>query len=135
MVTSRGERIDRVIGFDAGARTSTSTKPSHRQLLLRAVRKFLGHAGGDGAARTDQVATEARRERRRRLRRAGAGRAVRRPLTPLGFRVAGAASAGELLARVDELAPRAAIVHPSRARPRPGRPGERAARPGRAGGG
>ncbi len=35
---------------------------------------------------------------------------VRRPLTPLGYRVAGVASAGELLARVDELAPRAAIV-------------------------
>lgn len=46
MVTSRGERIDRVRGFDAGV-DEYITKPHDRQLLLRAVRKFLGHAGDD----------------------------------------------------------------------------------------
>ena len=51
MVTSRGERIDRVRGFDAGV-DEYITKPHDRQLLLRAVRKLLGHDqgadGGDG---------------------------------------------------------------------------------------
>ena len=45
MVTSRGERIDRVRGFDAGV-DEYITKPHDRQLLLRAVRKLLGHGGG-----------------------------------------------------------------------------------------
>ena len=43
MVTSRGERIDRVRGFDAGV-DEYITKPHDRQLLLRTVRKLLGHA-------------------------------------------------------------------------------------------
>jgi CheY-like chemotaxis protein len=47
MVTSRGERIDRVRGFDAGV-DEYITKPHDRQLLLKAVRKLLGHAGGEG---------------------------------------------------------------------------------------
>jgi len=42
MVTSRGERIDRVRGFDAGV-DEYITKPHDRQLLLRAVKKLLGH--------------------------------------------------------------------------------------------
>ncbi|MCA9677188.1 MAG: response regulator, partial [Myxococcales bacterium] len=42
MVTSRGERIDRVRGFDAGV-DEYITKPHDRQLLLRAVRRLLGH--------------------------------------------------------------------------------------------
>jgi two-component system chemotaxis sensor kinase CheA len=46
MVTSRGERIDRVRGFDAGV-DEYITKPHDRQLLLRAVRKLLGHGGVD----------------------------------------------------------------------------------------
>jgi two-component system chemotaxis sensor kinase CheA len=45
MVTSRGERIDRVRGFDAGV-DEYITKPHDRQLLLRAVRKLLGQDGG-----------------------------------------------------------------------------------------
>ncbi|HEY0191709.1 MAG TPA: response regulator, partial [Kofleriaceae bacterium] len=43
MVTSMGERIDRVRGFDAGV-DEYITKPHDRSLLLRAVRKLLGHA-------------------------------------------------------------------------------------------
>lgn len=43
MVTSKGERIDRVRGFDAGV-DEYITKPHDRQLLLRTVRKLLGHA-------------------------------------------------------------------------------------------
>jgi DNA-binding response OmpR family regulator len=46
MVTSRGERIDRVRGFDAGV-DEYITKPHDRQLLLKAVRKLLGHGGGE----------------------------------------------------------------------------------------
>ncbi|NUP10519.1 MAG: response regulator [Polyangiaceae bacterium] len=42
MVTSRGERIDRVRGFDAGV-DEYITKPHDRQLLLRAVEKLLSH--------------------------------------------------------------------------------------------
>ena len=58
MVTSMGERIDRVRGFDAGV-DEYITKPHDRSLLLRTVRKLLGHAAdaapsaagdGDGAA-------------------------------------------------------------------------------------
>jgi len=56
MVTSMGERIDRVRGFDAGV-DEYITKPHDRAQLLRAVRKLLGHAapGGDGGdgARSD----------------------------------------------------------------------------------
>ncbi|MEM9490727.1 MAG: response regulator, partial [Myxococcota bacterium] len=40
MVTSRGERIDRVRGFDAGV-DEYITKPHDSQLYLRAVRKLL----------------------------------------------------------------------------------------------
>ncbi len=46
MVTSRGERIDRVRGFDAGV-DEYITKPHDRQILLRVVRKLLqAHRGG-----------------------------------------------------------------------------------------
>lgn len=41
MVTSRGERIDRVRGFDAGV-DEYITKPHDRHILLRTVRKLLG---------------------------------------------------------------------------------------------
>ncbi len=47
MVTSKGERIDRVRGFDAGV-DEYITKPHDRQLLLRAVRKLLGHPIPEG---------------------------------------------------------------------------------------
>ena len=43
MVTSMGERIDRVRGFDAGV-DEYITKPHDRTMLLRVVRKLLGHA-------------------------------------------------------------------------------------------
>ncbi len=43
MVTSRGERIDRVRGFDAGV-DEYITKPHDRHLLLRAVHKLLEDA-------------------------------------------------------------------------------------------
>lgn len=43
MVTSMGERIDRVRGFDAGV-DEYITKPHDRTQLLKAVRKLLGHA-------------------------------------------------------------------------------------------
>jgi len=42
MVTSRGERIDRVRGFDAGV-DDYITKPHDRQLLLRSIQRLLGH--------------------------------------------------------------------------------------------
>lgn len=42
MVTSRGERIDRVRGFDAGV-DDYITKPHDRQLLLRSIQKLLGN--------------------------------------------------------------------------------------------
>jgi DNA-binding response OmpR family regulator len=48
MVTSMGERIDRVRGFDAGV-DEYITKPHDRAMLLQAVRKLLGHAGKDGS--------------------------------------------------------------------------------------
>ncbi len=50
MVTSMGERIDRVRGFDAGV-DEYITKPHDRSMLLRVVRKLLGHAApaDDGA--------------------------------------------------------------------------------------
>jgi DNA-binding response OmpR family regulator len=41
MVTSRGERIDRVRGFDAGV-DEYITKPHDRALLLRVVNQLLG---------------------------------------------------------------------------------------------
>jgi DNA-binding response OmpR family regulator len=40
MITSRGERIDRVRGFDAGV-DEYITKPHERALLLDAIRKIL----------------------------------------------------------------------------------------------
>jgi CheY-like chemotaxis protein len=46
MVTSMGERIDRVRGFDAGV-DEYITKPHDRTQLLRTVNKLLG-TGGDG---------------------------------------------------------------------------------------
>jgi len=46
MVTSMGERIDRVRGFDAGV-DEYITKPHDRTQLLRAVRKLLGHGGDE----------------------------------------------------------------------------------------
>ncbi len=45
MVTSRGERIDRVRGFDAGV-DEYITKPHDRHLLLKAVARLLGERGG-----------------------------------------------------------------------------------------
>ncbi|HSK05529.1 MAG TPA: response regulator, partial [Kofleriaceae bacterium] len=51
MVTSMGERIDRVRGFDAGV-DEYITKPHDRTQLLRVVRRLLGHGGaadGPGA--------------------------------------------------------------------------------------
>ncbi len=44
MVTSRGERIDRVRGFDAGV-DEYITKPHDRHLLLKAVARLLGERG------------------------------------------------------------------------------------------
>lgn len=49
MVTSMGERIDRVRGFDAGV-DEYITKPHDRTQLVRVVRKLLGHGGGGGEA-------------------------------------------------------------------------------------
>lgn len=43
MVTSMGERIDRVRGFDAGV-DEYITKPHDRTQLVRVVKKLLGHA-------------------------------------------------------------------------------------------
>src|SRR5213078_3675453 len=43
MVTTMGERIDRVRGFDAGV-DEYITKPHDRAMLLATVRKLLGHA-------------------------------------------------------------------------------------------
>jgi DNA-binding response OmpR family regulator len=45
MVTSRGERIDRVRGFDAGV-DEYITKPHDRHLLLKAVARLLAAAHG-----------------------------------------------------------------------------------------
>ena len=45
MVTSRGERIDRVRGFDAGV-DEYITKPHDRHLLLKAVARLLAERGG-----------------------------------------------------------------------------------------
>src|SRR5439155_13779567 len=54
MVTSMGERIDRVRGFDAGV-DEYIAKPHDRAMLLRVVRKLLGHApeGPDRPGRDD----------------------------------------------------------------------------------
>jgi two-component system, chemotaxis family, sensor kinase CheA len=49
MVTSMGERIDRVRGFDAGV-DEYITKPHDRTQLLRIVRKLLGGAGAEPEA-------------------------------------------------------------------------------------
>jgi DNA-binding response OmpR family regulator len=46
MVTSKGERIDGVRGFDAGV-DEYITKPHDRTQLVRVVKKLLGHGGGD----------------------------------------------------------------------------------------
>ncbi|HEU4727616.1 MAG TPA: response regulator, partial [Kofleriaceae bacterium] len=53
MVTSMGERIDRVRGFDAGV-DEYITKPHDRALLLRTVRKLLGHAPASDLAGHDE---------------------------------------------------------------------------------
>jgi len=47
MVTSMGERIDRVRGFDAGV-DEYITKPHDRTQLVRVVRKLLGHTAPGG---------------------------------------------------------------------------------------
>jgi two-component system chemotaxis sensor kinase CheA len=52
MVTSMGERIDRVRGFDAGV-DEYITKPHDRTQLLKAVRKLLGHAQGSEPTETE----------------------------------------------------------------------------------
>ncbi len=52
MVTSMGERIDRVRGFDAGV-DEYITKPHDRTQLLKAVRKLLGHAQGADPTETE----------------------------------------------------------------------------------
>jgi CheY-like chemotaxis protein len=49
MVTSMGERIDRVRGFDAGV-DEYITKPHDRAMLLRVVRKLLGHVAPNDAS-------------------------------------------------------------------------------------
>ena len=49
MVTSMGERIDRVRGFDAGV-DEYITKPHDRTQLVRVVRRLLGHGGSGGNA-------------------------------------------------------------------------------------
>ncbi|MBA2540744.1 MAG: response regulator, partial [Deltaproteobacteria bacterium] len=49
MVTSMGERIDRVRGFDAGV-DEYITKPHDRTQLVRVVRKLLGHGNNPGDA-------------------------------------------------------------------------------------
>jgi DNA-binding response OmpR family regulator len=46
MVTSMGERIDRVRGFDAGV-DEYITKPHDRTMLVRVVRKLLGAGGAE----------------------------------------------------------------------------------------
>ncbi len=48
MVTSMGERIDRVRGFDAGV-DEYITKPHDRTQLVRVVKKLLGHNTDGGA--------------------------------------------------------------------------------------
>nr|MBA3818837.1 response regulator [Deltaproteobacteria bacterium] len=62
MVTSMGERIDRVRGFDAGV-DEYITKPHDRTQLLRAVRKLLGHpapaTGGPGRDAGDADGSDA----------------------------------------------------------------------------
>ena len=52
MVTSMGERIDRVRGFDAGV-DEYITKPHDRTQLLKAVRKLLDHAQGADPTETE----------------------------------------------------------------------------------
>ena len=52
MVTSMGERIDRVRGFDAGV-DEYITKPHDRTQLLKAVRKLLGHGLGPEPTETE----------------------------------------------------------------------------------
>ncbi len=65
MVTTRGERIDRVRGFDAGV-DDYITKPHDRQLLLRTVRALLSQRvmnspGDSGSAeRTEPTAVDGR---------------------------------------------------------------------------
>lgn len=51
MVTSMGERIDRVRGFDAGV-DEYITKPHDRTQLVRVVKKLLGHVGSDDGGAT-----------------------------------------------------------------------------------
>ena len=51
MVTSMGERIDRVRGFDAGV-DEYITKPHDRTQLVRVVKKLLGHTGSDDGGAT-----------------------------------------------------------------------------------
>jgi two-component system chemotaxis sensor kinase CheA len=56
MVTSMGERIDRVRGFDAGV-DEYITKPHDRTQLLRSVRKLLGHTAPDRDSDGEEDAT------------------------------------------------------------------------------
>jgi two-component system chemotaxis sensor kinase CheA len=49
MVTSMGERIDRVRGFDAGV-DEYITKPHDRTQLVRVVKKLLGHGNDEGGS-------------------------------------------------------------------------------------
>jgi len=56
MVTSMGERIDRVRGFDAGV-DEYITKPHDRTQLLRSVRKLLGHSAPDRDGDGEEDAT------------------------------------------------------------------------------
>ena len=53
MTEPTGERIDRVRGFDAGV-DEYITKPHDRRLLLRTVRKLLGHAAPEGEPEPDE---------------------------------------------------------------------------------
>lgn len=58
MVTSRGERIDRVRGFDAGV-DEYITKPHDRQELLQAVARLLGRRAAGNPVETPATGTPA----------------------------------------------------------------------------
>ncbi len=75
MVTSMGERIDRVRGFDAGV-DEYITKPHDRTQLLRVVRRNCS-ATRRAAAATPRATTEARAARARTTATAAAQRSGR----------------------------------------------------------
>ena len=101
MVTSMGERIDRVRGFDAGV-DEYITKPHDRTQLLKVVRKLLGHAADGPRSRRMNIVIVSDEPVLAAL--------ARRPLEPLGHVVTAVGSVAELEARLHELAPRAALL-------------------------